>query len=85
MAKLDDNRSYITEAARTAAEIEAMTTGEEDEHDAKAASERPSSSQKASTLSGKQKTFIELQTVHEKDYDSCAEEEERMKNMITRE
>ena len=62
-----------------------MTTGEEDEHDAKAASERPSSSQKASTLSGNLKKIFELQTVHEKDQDNSADEEEEDKNLITAE
>ena len=39
MAKLDENRRLIAEVTRTAAEIDAMTTGEEDEeHNAKAAS-----------------------------------------------
>ena len=62
MAKLDENRSYIAEVARTAAEIEAMTTGEEDEeHNAKAASKRLSTFLKASMLSGKQKQVIQVQ------------------------
>ena len=53
LAKLDENRSYIAEVARTAAEIEAMTTGEDEKHNAEAASKRPSTSLKVSMLSGK--------------------------------
>ena len=41
------------EITRTTAKIDAMSVGDDDEHNAKAASERPSTSQKASTLSGK--------------------------------
>ena len=54
MVKLDDQRRYIAEVTRTAAEIDAMATGEEDEeHNAEAASTRPSTSLKANMLSGK--------------------------------
>ena len=57
---LDENRRFIREVAQTAAEIDAMATDDNEEQGAEAASGRPSSSKKASTLSGKQKKVIEL-------------------------
>ena len=57
-----------------------MSVGDDNEHNAKAASERPSTSQKASTLSGKQKRIASLQSIQEKEYDSDAED-----NLITAE
>ena len=52
-ALLDENMRLIQEVTQTAAEIDAMSVGEDEEQDSKAASKRPSSSKKASILSGK--------------------------------
>ena len=75
LALLDEQRQLKNTIIATAAEIDAMADNDDEEHNAEAASEGPStSSQKASTSKRKQKMLASLQTIPEKDYESDNEE-----------
>ena len=74
LALLDEQRNLKNAIVVTAAEIDAMDDNNDEENDVETTSERPStSSQKASTLDGKQKKIVTLQTIQEEDDNSNAE------------